>query len=245
MKLTYLILGLVLMACKESERPSSDQEVTDPTEESPKEDTTTNINYNEMTFLALGDSYTIGEAVREAERWPVLLTDSLKNAGIDLDTRIIAQTGWTTNELRAAIKASDMDPPYDLVSLLIGVNNQYRGYAVDQYSVEFKQLLLMAIEFAGDDSSRVFVVSIPDYGVTHFAENLDRQKIAAEIDQYNQLAESIAGEYGVPFINITPISREAVENGALIADDGLHPSGEMYRYWVELIFPVAKEILDK
>lgn len=215
---------------------------------SDRENTATTM-HEELTFLALGDSYTIGESVEEAKRWPVQLTRRLNDTlRKKLQApQIIARTGWTTDELLKAIDTAEVNPPYDLVSLLIGVNNQYRGYPTGQYRDEFELLLKQAIAFAGNDTSRVFVVSIPDYGVTSFAreKGLDAEKTGEEIDQYNRIAKDIATEYQVTFFDITPISRNAEEQPDLVASDGLHPSGEMYAEWVDLIVPGAMRILDE
>lgn len=195
--------------------------------------------HHQFTFLALGDSYTIGEAVGESERWPMQLAALLKKDSIQLETKIIATTGWTTDELQRGITMTeDLKKSYDLVSLLIGVNNQYRGYDEDQYEKEFKDLLHQAIELAGGNPHQVFVISIPDYGVTPFAKekNLDPEKIAHELDSYNAIAEKIATLSDVHFFNITPDSRLAKDDTTLVASDGLHPSGKMYANWVEKVY---------
>lgn len=199
-------------------------------------------NYH-IDYLALGDSYTIGEAVEEKDQWPVQLSKRLMLDSILVDNlEIIAKTGWTTDELMEGIKNASLAPSYDLVSLLIGVNNQYRAYPIDQYRKEFNVLLDEAIRFAGGNQERVFVVSIPDYGVTPFAmnRNLDTEKIYEELQEYNRIADSIASLREVAFINITPGSRRANEDPSLIATDGLHPSGKMYEQWVEEIYPVVR-----
>lgn len=197
-----------------------------------------------ISYLALGDSYTIGESVIELGRWPVQLVQRLIDSGHVVKTpRIIAKTGWTTDELKGAINDENISKTYDFVSLLIGVNNQYREYPVEQQEKEFEELLQMAINFAGKDTSRVFVVSIPDYGVTPFGQNGDPEKIASEIDLYNEINLKISKKYKVRYFNITPISREAANDSDLIANDGLHPSGLMYRKWVDLIFPWVRHEL--
>lgn len=192
-----------------------------------------------LTYLALGDSYTIGESVAESERWPVQLAKELSENSVKVTTpKIIARTGWTTDELKAGIVAANINQTYDMVSLLIGVNNQYRGRDVEQFRGEFIGLLNQAVGFADGDKSNVFVVSIPDWGVTPFAKSRDQQKIAQEIDAYNAVCKEEAEKMGLKYFDITPISREAVSNSALVASDGLHPSGEMYRRWVkEVIVP--------
>ncbi|MCL4869599.1 MAG: SGNH/GDSL hydrolase family protein [Anaerolineae bacterium] len=190
-------------------------------------------------FLALGDSYTIGESVSEVERWPMRLAAMLEAVGSPVTVTIIAQTGWTTDELAAAIEQAAPQGAYDLVSLLIGVNNQYRGRDPSQYQLEFRQLLAKAITFAGGEPGRVIVLSIPDWGVTPFAEGRDLVQIAQEIDTFNALNRAEAEQQGAAYIDVTPISRQAAADPALIASDGLHPSGKMYGVWAELAFAAA------
>jgi lysophospholipase L1-like esterase len=188
------------------------------------------------TYLALGDSYTIGEAVSAAESFPYQLKEALLKQGHPVESlKIIAQTGWTTAELQTAIAAETLASSYDLVTLLIGVNNQYRGYALANYSAEFEQLLKQAIAFAGDDIEQVRVLSIPDWGVTPFAQKEGRvaEQVAKEIDTFNAAAQEISEKLGVVFINITPHSRLAATDLNLLASDGLHPSGKMYAEWVQ------------
>jgi lysophospholipase L1-like esterase len=188
------------------------------------------------SYLALGDSYTIGEAVSAAESFPYKFKEALVKQGHPVESiQIIAQTGWTTDELQTAIAAETLSPPYDLVTLLIGVNNQYRGYSVANYRVEFEQLLRQAIAFAGADTERVRVLSIPDWGVTPFAEKEGRvaEKVAKEIDAFNAAAKEISENLGVVFIQITSHSRLAATDLSLLASDGLHPSGKMYAEWVQ------------
>lgn len=192
-----------------------------------------------ISFLALGDSYTIGESVSKSERWPVQLVNSIRKKGIAIQKpHIFAKTGWTTDELLHAIDKADPSSNYDLVSLLIGVNNQYRGYKVSQFRKEFKLLLDKAISFANGQTDRVFVISIPDYGVTPFGKQKDPQKIARQLNRYNKISRKISENYNVSFINITSISKRAKSDTTLIADDGLHPSGKMYGEWVSKILPV-------
>jgi len=188
-------------------------------------------------FLALGDSYTIGESVEASGRWPHQLTTQMEKEGVIFNTpEIIAVTGWTTHELIEGIQNSDAKGPYDMVSLLIGVNNQYRGYHIEIYKNEFAELLFTAAKFAGNDFSKVFVVSIPDYGVTPFAQSKDPQKISKEIDLYNKIAREIAEENGVKFFDITPVSKTAKGIDTLTAEDGLHPSSDMYSLWVDVLW---------
>ena len=196
-----------------------------------------------VRYLALGDSYTIGESVQEAERFPNQLASLLSAEGVPTEVTIIARTGWTTDELWEGIQARTVEPPYDLVSLLIGVNNQYRGYDINQYREEFIFLLNKAIEYAGGDAQRVIVFSIPDWGVTPFAAGRDASKIAAEIDAFNQVNLEESQKAGVHYVDVTPVSRQAVDDKTLIASDGLHPSASMYAQWAELAFPIVLEIL--
>jgi undecaprenyl-diphosphatase len=186
------------------------------------------------SYLALGDSYTIGESVPAGERFPVQLAQAL-HVG---EPEIIAKTGWTTDELNAAIDAADPKGPYDLVTLLIGVNNQYRGRGADEYRTQFAALLQRAIGFAGGNAKHVVVVSIPDWGVTPFADGRDRAKIGREIDQFNAINREEAARAGAKWVDITPISRRA--DPSLVAGDGLHPSGAQYAEWVKAIVPNAR-----
>ena len=202
-----------------------------------------------FSFLALGDSYTIGEGVEEAGRWPHQLARMLRGHGIPLaDPRTIAQTGWTTDELDAAIDAADAAEPlrtHDFVSLLIGVNNQYRGREVDEYAEQFAGLLERAIGFAGGRADRVLVLSIPDWGITPFAQHEagHRDAISAEIDAYNAAARAVCAQHAVAYIDITPVSRERGAEAAMLAGDGLHPSAAMYAEWARLALPAAQRLL--
>ena len=199
-----------------------------------------------MRYLALGDSYTIGEGVAEDSRWPVQLARALRAEGIALDDPdIIAATGWTTDELDAAIDVAQPAHDHALASLLIGVNNQYRGRGVDGYREEFAALLERAIGFAGGRSDRVLVLSIPDWGVTRFGHDSGRDLagIAGELDAYNDAARDICTMRGVAFVDITAISREYGAEPGMLVDDGLHPSAAMYARWTQLALPVARRLL--
>ena len=208
-------------------------------------------NTESMTYIALGDSYTIGEGVPEAGRWPLQLTAALRGEGIALDDpRIIATTGWTTDELAAAIDAAPPPGRFDFVSLLVGVNNQYRGRDLANYREEFAALLERALGFAGGRAGRVLVLSIPDWGVTPFAaaqiaqqRGRDAAAIAAELDAYNAAARAICAARGVAFVDITAVSRAHGGEQAMLADDGLHPSAAMYAQWTALVLPVARTLL--
>lgn len=203
----------------------------------PQQNTTT------LTYLALGDSYTIGESVTANQSFPYQLVSELKTQNVVLASpKIIAKTGWTTDELQAAIKAENITQNYDIVTLLIGVNNQYRGYPQDVYRKEFKELLQTAISFAGNNKKRVFVVSIPDWGVTPFGKNSGRDvaKIAQEIDAFNAFNKAETVAMGISYIDITPASRNANTDLSLIATDGLHPSGKMYAEWAAKLAAAVK-----
>jgi lysophospholipase L1-like esterase len=197
------------------------------------------------TFLALGDSYTIGEGVAPDERWPLQLVARLRAEGIGIgEPRIVATTGWTTDELSAAMETADFTPPYALVTLLIGVNNQYRGRGVDEYRAQFRDLLQRAIQLAGGIAAHVIVASIPDWGVTPFAarEGRDAAAVAREIDAFNAIASAEAAGAGAARIDVTAISR-APESRQELVGDGLHPSDAQYARWVEAVLPVARVIL--
>jgi lysophospholipase L1-like esterase len=200
-----------------------------------------------LRYLALGDSYTIGESVPEAGRWPVQLAEALRADGIALaEPRIIATTGWTTDELSAAMDAAEPLGQWDFVSLLIGVNNQYRGRDVADYRAEFTGLLRRAIALAGNRADRVLVLSIPDWGVTPFgqASGRDTADIARQLDAYNAAAEAVCSELGVAFVDITTISRELGSRPDMVANDGLHPSAAMYTEWTRLALKKATEAVN-
>jgi lysophospholipase L1-like esterase len=196
-----------------------------------------------LRYLALGDSYTIGEAVADDERWPALLVQRLRQAGAAIDDpHIIATTGWTTDELAQGMDAASPAPPYNLATLQIGVNNQYRGRSPQEYREQFSMLLNRALALAGDQAAHVVVVSIPDWSVTRFAreQGRDRTRIAVELDAYNAIAREETRRSGAHFVDITGISRAHPE---LVADDGLHPSAAQYALWVAAIEPVVRAAL--
>lgn len=203
------------------------------------------INDSSKTFLALGDSYTIGEAVSAEQRFPSQTALLLKDYGIKINTPdYIATTGWTTQNLQDAINNKKPSNNYSIVTLLIGVNNQYQGLNFTDYKNQFTSLLQQAIGFAGNNKDHVFVLSIPDYSVTPFARNSDTAQIAREIDQYNAANKAITESFGVSYTDITPISREAKNNPGLVAQDGLHPSALQYQRWAALLAPVIKSHLQ-
>jgi lysophospholipase L1-like esterase len=205
-----------------------------------------NMNPTNRSYLALGDSYTIGESVPQQENFPHQAVQLLNKAGYAFSSpTIIAKTGWTTDELQQAIEANHPDSTYDMVSLLIGVNNQYRGRSSEQYAGEFESLLKQAVVFAGNRADHVFVLSIPDWGATPFAEGRDRTQIAKEIDTFNSINKRISGQYQVHYIDITPGSREATTDGSLVTTDHLHPSGKEYSRWAEKLAEEAGKVIQK
>ena len=200
-----------------------------------------------IQYLALGDSYTIGELVTTQERWPYQLRELLFKKGIELSEPVtIATTGWTTDELSQGIDQANIEgQSFDLVSLLIGVNNQYRGRSIENYVAELKALVERALVFAAGNAKRVFMVSIPDWGHTPFAaeNNRDPQQVAKEIDAYNGAKAAVAAQYGIAFIDITAISREVHDNW--LASDALHPGAAQYEAWAMKIAPVVASLLEE
>ena len=198
------------------------------------------------SYLALGDSYTIGEQVLPEENFPHQTVALLQQQAIEVDAlQIIAQTGWTTDELDAAITAATVAGQFDIVSLLIGVNNQYRGRSVSNFKIEFEQLLQRAVQFAANKPNHVFVVSIPDWGVTPLAAGRDSKQIAAEIDAYNKTCEVEAKQCGVHFINITASQRADGSKDEFLAQDKLHPSGKEYAKWAKQLSAAIKNEISK
>lgn len=231
--LQFLILTIIILSCnsKESKINISPNPATNMNENNPK-----------RTFLALGDSYTIGESVDEKDRWSMQLIDLLKAEFNITKHEIIARTGWTTAELIVAIEAKKLTEQYDMVSLLIGVNNQYRGQSLDTYRVEFRQLLNTSIKFAKNDAKKVIVLSIPDWGKTPFAQGNNMDSIAAKIDAFNLVAKEECNKMNIVFIDITEITRRNTEL-LMFASDGLHYSGKMHGLWANEVLKTAKDIL--
>lgn len=195
-----------------------------------------------ISYLALGDSYTIGEQVLPADNFPNKTVSTLKEKGVDAaDPVIIATTGWTTDELATAIREHNINETFSVVSLLIGVNNQYRGRTVENYREEFLSLLNQAMFFADNQPNRVFVLSIPDWGVTPFAADRDKAKIAAEIDAYNDACRGITEMLHCNYIEITESTRHNGHNPDFLAPDLLHPSGMEYAIWANRL---ADKILE-
>ncbi len=234
MRFSILFTSLfIILACKKAELKTMD------TTEIP-----TNANSGQYSYLALGDSYTIGESVEQSKNFPYQLVAQLKTNEISVKNPvIIAKTGWTTSELQTAIKSAALKQQFDIVTLLIGVNNQYRGESKETYRKEFHELLQTAIGFAAKGSSRVFVVSIPDWGVTPFGKDSGRgvENIAKEIDAFNAINKEETLKAGVSYTDITPASRQALNDQTLVAADGLHPSSKMYLDWA---LNVSKPIIS-
>jgi lysophospholipase L1-like esterase len=237
MNLIFLITSLVLwISCTTTNDMES--EVLTENKIVPKEDKST------FTYLALGDSYTIGHGVDESQRFPVQLVNKLNEDGLNVGKpTIIARTGWTTGELAQGINDANLTGTYDLVTLLIGVNNQYRGRDTTEYRRQFRELLIRSVGFAKGIEKRVIVISIPDYGATPYGIN-NAQRIGADIDIFNKINREETERLKANYVYITSISRAAKDDPSLTATDGLHPSGKMYGFWVEAIFPVAKNILS-
>jgi len=209
----------------------------------PVADTNTSKDTSTKTYLALGDSYTIGQSVPDYERFPVQTVINLRAKNISIkDADIIAVTGWTTGDLLNALNNNPPKNNYSFVTLLIGVNNQYQGRTLDEYKTQFTELLNRSIAYANNNKQHVFVLSIPDYSVTPFANGRDTMQIAKEIDEFNAANKNISSNAGVNYIDITAISRNAKNDASLIAVDGLHPSGIQYTKWVDLLVP---SVLDK
>lgn len=201
-----------------------------------------------LRYLALGDSYTIGEGVAAGGAWPKQLAQGLRDEGVVIDEPlIVAQTGWTTDELQAAIQATELDPPYDLASLLIGVNNQYRNRPLEEYRQQFDALLRLAIGFVGGRAERVLVLSIPDWGVTPFAlieQGRTPAEIAQAVDAFNVAAFEVCAREGVAFLDITPISRECGAQQEMLVADALHPSAAMYSLWARQALPAVRTMVQ-
>lgn len=228
--LSLWVVVPILWACHNNDDMTSTFETNDPS----------NMGVDDFHYLALGDSYTIGESVSYSMNFPSQLKDSLEerlNSRIKLD--IIAETGWRTDNLLNALEADVPEPEYDLVTLLIGVNNQFQNRAFSQYEDEFTELLEHAIDLAGNNADRVLVISIPDYAFTPFGQNRDTETISSEIDAYNSFAFTTSLEHKVEFINITDITRQGLNEPVLVARDNLHPSSVAYSRFVKRIFPQA------
>lgn len=241
--LTFFLL--IVWACDDDSTSLELVEEEIIEEEEVEEIDTTSASPIYLNFLALGDSYTIGQSVPEGERWPNQLADALNMSEYDVTVyspTIIARTGWTTQDLKSAIATENPPNTYNLVSLLIGVNNQYRGYPIEEYPSEFESLLEIAIKKAGGNSDHVIVLSIPDYGYTPFGESY-QEVISEDIDEYNAINKELSEQYGIKYYDITPISRLGLQMPSLVASDNLHPSAEQYSQWVDLIMDDVERLI--
>lgn len=210
----------------------------------PPNNTGNDTTYIQQTYLALGDSYTIGQSVTQADRFPAQTTTLLKSSGIKMaDPKYIATSGWRTDDLYAAIMNQQPTGSFDVVSLLIGVNDQYQRRDTTGYRDRFRQLLLRSISLAGNKRNHVFVLSIPDYSVTPFAANADTAFIRMQIDQFNQINREVTILESCQYLDITLSTREAAFDLSLIASDGLHPSGKEYGKWAGWLAPMMRSVL--
>ncbi|SKB60736.1 Lysophospholipase L1 [Salegentibacter holothuriorum] len=229
----FIFFAFIIISCGTSNSATNTSEIN----------SSSGMDYS---YLALGDSYTIGESVTESERWPVQLVARLKKEGYKVaPPKIIAKTGWTTGNLLSAMRSElNYTRKFDLVSILIGVNNQYQGKSIEDYEEELREIFKLALNHSKQREKGVFALSIPDYGVTPFGKE-NAESIGEEIDEFNAVFRRVSAEFEVDFYNITPISREAARDDALIAKDGLHPSGLMYRYWVDEIIDEIPQMLPQ
>lgn len=237
--LVFLLFIFVLFGCSsDDDMPADNSAVDDPVVIDEPEG-------EAIKYLALGDSYTIGQGVEESERWPVQLAEKLEQNDITVENLdIIAQTGWKTSDLINAVETNDPED-FNLVSLLIGVNNQFNSQNFDVFISEFNVLIQKA-RIIAEGYENMFVVSIPDYGVTPFGNSWgDPVQIGSELDMYNNYMSQRCGELGIPFINITEISRTLGDSDGALASDNLHPSGEQYSLWVDEILPVVLEVVSE
>lgn len=187
-----------------------------------------------IKYLALGDSYTIGTEVEETERFPAQTAKMLQQENIDVtELQYIAVRGWTTNNLMDGIRTENPSSDFDIVTLLIGVNDQYDGLSIIEYEKNFALLLAQAVEFAGGRHSRVFVLSIPDYSVVPIIADSDKERVSKEVDEFNARKKEITLQNGIEYIDITPGTRAAAMDLSLVANDKLHPSGKEYIKWAE------------
>ena len=201
------------------------------------------VGKNTSKFLALGDSYTIGQSVEVNQRWPVQFLKELKSSVNAIDTlQIIARTGWRVDQLKEAMNSSNLEPPYGLVSLLIGVNNQYQGQNANDFRPEFIEILEKSLKLVNNRKERIFVVSIPDWGASPYGFGFDRAKVSKEINDFNSVVKEESEKRGLRYFDITTISRRALLDRTLIASDGLHPSGKMYKLWVDKMIPIISKV---
>lgn len=249
--LSILLSSLTLLSCAKKAPERGASLTHSSTSGTAIQDTakSTHSNTDSLTYLALGDSYTVGQSVSQDQSFPFQLETRLNLQFSVKSPTVIATTGWTTAQLINAINNSDLTAKtYDFVTLLIGVNDQFTGISEDTYQAQFKDVLNTAIRFAGNKPSHVFVLSIPDYSVTPFATNYrnadEIAAIARQINEFNAINKEISLTAGTNYLDITDISRRAVTDTSLIAIDGLHPSGKMYSQWVDRLLPIVKEKLN-
>ena len=248
----FFLLGLCIMSCS-VENAATDiknaANIIDSATQSPTETIPiVKTRENTIQYLALGDSYTIGQSVCEKCTFPAQLKNSLQNTNFKntFSLKIIAQTGWTTTNLIAAISNENLTPNYDLVTLLIGVNNQFQRQSFSLYEKEFPELVTTSIALAKGDKSKIIVVSIPDYAYTPAGQGFgNTSRISEEINKYNEFARKYCQEKSIPFISVTEITRGGLSDKDLVASDGLHPSEKAYRLFVERIAPLAAILLNK
>lgn len=238
-----ILIAIFLLACSAATEPpvttgtSKDKNPNQPNGTTNYQDT---IQKDTIRYLALGDSYTVGTSVAAKENYPSQLATALFDQGhIPISTKIIARNGWTTTNLIQAIDETSTNPPYQLVTLLIGVNNQYQGLPFSLYKNEFPKLLAYALKMAGGKAKGVVILSIPDYAYTPFGQGSNPESISRELDKYNLFARSTAEKMGITFIDITEITRNGLEDPQLVANDNLHPSGKAYKLFVERILPIV------
>lgn len=220
----------------EGEIPVNDTMIT--------KDTTATLPSVTGKFLALGDSYTIGQNVQDDERFPAQTVQLLKLQNINLSIQYIATTGWTTTNLISAINSENPVKDFDIVTLLIGVNDQYQSRDTAEYRSRFSELLTKAVELAGNRKSRVFVLSIPDYSATPFVSEDDKAIVSNQIDEFNAINKEVTLQNNINYIDITPSTRKAANDSTLIANDGLHPSGKEYAVWANMLAPLIKKVLQ-
>lgn len=240
MSLFLLCVIFVLSSCEKQDRNVPAANTSPP--EAPS------LVTRQFSYLALGDSYTIGQGVNGESSFPLLLSKSLKtdtHKWVAKPITIVARTGWTTGDLIDGIKLRSIPGKYDIVTLLIGVNNQFRGYPAAEYRQEFAELLSTALYFANGDKNKVFVLSIPDWGVTPYANGYDKAQVANEIDLFNSINKEEAQKAGINYTDITGISRMAGTDISLLATDRLHPSERMYQLWVDQLSPKVLQQLSK
>lgn len=242
---TFFLLFVLIISCTKDKKNDIFTETTNSADSISVTNSNT-TDTGKITYLALGDSYTIGETVAESGRFPVQLVTLLQNDSVKIDNPdIVAVTGWTTGNLLNALTNQPPKTNYSFVTLLIGVNNQYQGRSLEEYKTQFSQLLSLAISYAGSNKEHVFVLSIPDYSVTPFAAKLDKAQIAQQIDQFNEANHFISQNAGVNYLDITPISRDVENDPSLIARDGLHPSSQQYLKWDQKLEPLVLKAIKK